>query len=35
VEDGAFDYEDVVGEVMTGDRRIFARGVVVAGRWFE
>ncbi|MEM1314815.1 MAG: amidohydrolase/deacetylase family metallohydrolase [Pseudomonadota bacterium] len=35
VEEGAFDYEDVVGEVMTGDRRIFAKGVVVGGRWFE
>ncbi|MEO1686912.1 MAG: amidohydrolase/deacetylase family metallohydrolase [Pseudomonadota bacterium] len=32
---GAFDYEDVVGEVMTGDRRLLARGCVIGGAWFE
>ncbi|MEO0682124.1 MAG: amidohydrolase/deacetylase family metallohydrolase [Pseudomonadota bacterium] len=32
---GAFDYEDVVGEVMTGDRRLFAKGCVIGGAWFE
>lgn len=32
---GSFDYEDVVGEVMTGDRRLFAKGCVIGGAWFE
>jgi dihydroorotase len=32
---GAFDYEDVVGEHMTGDRRILAEGAVIAGRWWH
>lgn len=32
VAEGRFDYEDVVGEVLTGDRRIVAEGVVLAGR---
>ncbi len=35
VEEGAFDYVDVVGERMTGDRRILSRGVVIAGRWWH
>lgn len=34
IEDGAFDYVDVVGEVMTGDKRIRSDGVVVGGRWW-
>jgi len=34
VREGEFDYEDVVGEHMTGDRRIFSEGVVVGGRWW-
>lgn len=34
VEEGAFDYEDVVGEHMTGDRCIVSEGVVIGGRWW-
>ncbi|HUF86596.1 MAG TPA: amidohydrolase/deacetylase family metallohydrolase, partial [Thermohalobaculum sp.] len=30
VQDGAFDYVDVVGEHMTGDKRIVSEGVVIA-----
>jgi len=29
-----FDYVDVVGEHMAGDRRIFSEAVVIAGRWW-
>jgi dihydroorotase len=35
VDEGAYDYFDVVGEHMTGDRRIVSRGVVIAGRWWH
>lgn len=35
VDEGAFEYVDVLGEVMTGDRKINARGAVVAGAWFH
>ena len=35
VDDGAFDYVDVVGEHLTGDRRINSRGVVIAGKWWH
>ncbi len=35
IREGQFDYEDAVGEHMTGDRRIVAQGVVVAGRWWH
>lgn len=34
VEDGRFDYVDVVGEHMTGDRRIVSEGVVLGGKWW-
>lgn len=34
VREGEFDYEDVVGEHMTGDRRIFSEGVVIGGKWW-
>jgi dihydroorotase len=34
VLEGEFDYEDVVGEHMTGDRRIVSEGVVLGGRWW-
>ena len=34
VREGSFDYLDVVGETMTGDKRILAEGAVVGGRWF-
>ncbi len=32
---GAFGLEDVTGEVVTAERRLFARGVVVGGRWWH
>src|SRR5580704_13241450 len=35
VREGRFDYVDVVGEHMTGDRRIASDGVVIAGRWWH
>jgi dihydroorotase len=34
VKEGAFDYEDVVGEVMVGDRKIVSEGVVIGGKWW-
>ncbi|MGO1076833.1 amidohydrolase/deacetylase family metallohydrolase [Inquilinus sp. CA228] len=35
LQDGAFPLEDVRGEIVTADRRIFAEGVVVNGRWWH
>src|ERR1700730_7234202 len=35
IENGRFDYVDAVGEHLAGDRRIFANGVVIAGRWWH
>ena len=35
IKEGQFDYVDVVGEHLTGDRKIASEGVVVAGRWFH
>jgi dihydroorotase len=35
VKNGQFDYVDVVGEHLTGDRRIVSEGVVIAGRWWH
>ncbi|WP_271169194.1 amidohydrolase/deacetylase family metallohydrolase [Hansschlegelia plantiphila] len=35
VREGAFDYVDVVGEHMTGNRRIVPEGVVLKGRWWR
>jgi len=35
LKDGAFPLEDVRGEFVTADRRIFAEGVVVNGRWWH
>src|SRR5580693_6322552 len=34
VREGQFDYVDVVGEHLAGDRRIASDGVVIAGRWW-
>ncbi len=34
VQEGAFDYVDVVGETMRGDRRIVSVGVVIGGEWW-
>jgi dihydroorotase len=35
IREGRFDYVDVVGEHMEGDRKIAAEGVVLAGRWWH
>jgi dihydroorotase len=35
VQHGEFDYVDVVGEHMVGDKRIVSEGVVIAGRWWH
>jgi dihydroorotase len=35
VADGKFDYEDVTGEHMIGDKRILSEGVVLKGRWWH
>ena len=35
VEEGRFEYEDVLGEKMTGDRRILSQATVVGGRWWH
>jgi dihydroorotase len=35
VQQGTFDYVDVVGEHMAGDKRIISEGVVIAGHWWH
>jgi dihydroorotase len=35
VKEGRFDYVDVVGEHLTGERKIVSEGVVLAGRWWH
>ncbi len=35
VQEGRFDYVDVVGEHLTGDRRIVSEGVVIGGKWWH
>jgi dihydroorotase len=35
VQDGAFPLEDVLGEVVTGRRKLKSEGVVVGGRWWH
>jgi dihydroorotase len=35
LDDGSFPLEDVRGEVVTTGRRLFAKGVVVGGRWWH
>lgn len=35
VKEGSFDYVDVTGEVLNGDRRILSEGVVIGGRWWH
>jgi dihydroorotase len=35
VKEGKFDYEDVLGERMVGDRRIIAEATVLGGRWWH
>jgi len=34
VNEAAFDYVDLVGEVMRGDRKIVSEGVVIGGKWW-
>jgi dihydroorotase len=34
IDEGAFDYVDVEGEVMRGDRKIVSEGVVIGGKWW-
>ena len=35
VREGSFDYVDVLGEHLDGDRRIVSEGVVIDGRWWH
>jgi dihydroorotase len=35
LDEGHYDYVDVVGEHLTGDRKLNARGVVIAGKWWH
>src|SRR5579859_5058910 len=35
IQNGRFDYVDVVGEHLIGDRKIASEGVVIAGRWWH
>jgi len=35
IKHGRFDYVDVVGEHLTGNRRILSDGVVIAGKWWH
>jgi len=35
IRQGEFDYVDVTGEHMRGDRKIVSDGVVIAGRWWH
>src|SRR6185295_3027657 len=35
IREGQFDYVDVVGEHLIGDRKIVSEGVVIGGRWWH
>jgi len=35
VDEGKFEFTDVVGEKLTGDRKINVQGVVLNGRWWH
>jgi dihydroorotase len=35
LREGQFPLEDVRGEVVTANERLFARGVVIAGKWWH
>jgi dihydroorotase len=35
IREGKFDYVDVTGEHMTGDRKIFSEATVIGGRWWH
>ena len=34
LDEGEFDYVDVVGEHLTGNHKLHARGVVIGGKWW-
>lgn len=34
IDEGPYDYVDVVGEHLLGDRKINSRGVVIGGKWW-
>jgi dihydroorotase len=34
IDEGRFDYVDVVGEHLEGNRRIVSRGTVIGGKWW-
>ena len=35
IRQGRFDYVDVIGEHMAGDRKIASEAVVIGGRWWH
>jgi len=35
IEEGVFEYRDVLGEVLTGERKLAPRGLVVGGAWWH
>jgi dihydroorotase len=35
VKEGRFDYHDVTGELLVGDRKIVSEGVVLKGKWWH
>ena len=35
VKDGQFEYVDVMGEKLIGDKRILSEGAIVGGKWFH
>lgn len=35
IRSGRFDFVDVLGETLTGDRKIVSEGVVIGGRWWH
>jgi dihydroorotase len=35
IKEGQFDYVDVVGEHLIGDKRIVSEGVAIAGKWWH
>lgn len=35
IEEGSFEHRDVLGEVVTGDRRLVCTGIVLGGGWWD
>lgn len=35
IREGSFEYQDVTGEIMIGDKRIVSEGVAIGGRWWH